>query len=124
MKRRPDNFVTNPMSLPYPTNVGAPAFTVPDVLKHKNERGVNATNALTTRFEELKKEYFKLVELAEDTNLVYNAEYKFIPVVGKVYHLYIGPTGKLFLSLIEPESATWEFKGSFRYTYDNIWERQ
>lgn len=112
------------MSMPYPTNIGAPAFTVPDVLKHKNERGVNATNALTARFDELKEEYFKLVQLAEDTSLVYNAEYNFIPVVGKVYHLYIGPRDKLFLSLIEPERATWESKGSFRYTYDNVWERQ
>ena len=82
---------------------------------YKNDKDIN--------FEELKKEYFKLVQLAEDTNLVYNAEYGFIPVVGKVYHLYVGPTGKLFLSLIEPERATWEFKGSFKYTYDNVWER-
>jgi len=122
--KKPDQFVANPASMPYPTNVGAPAFTVPDVLKDKNERGANATHALETRFEELKEEYFRLVKLAEDTSLVYNAEYRFIPVVGKIYYLYIGPTNKLFLSLIEPERASWEFKGSFRYTYDNVWERQ
>ena len=122
--KKPDQFVVNPASMPYPTNVGAPAFTVPDILKHKTERGINATNALTTRFDELKEEYFKLVQLAEDTSLVYNAEYSFIPVVGKTYYLYIGSTDKLFLSLIEPERASWEYKGSFRYTYDNVWERQ
>ena len=121
--KKPDQFVVSPASMPYPTNVGAPAFTVPDVLRDKNERGANAIHSLETKFEELKKEYFKLVQLAEDTNLVYNAEYGFIPVVGKVYHLYVGPTGKLFLSLTEPDRATWEFKGSFKYTYDNVWER-
>ena len=111
-------------SLPYPTNVGAPAFTIPDVLRHKNERGINATHHLETRFEELKKEYFKLVSLAEDTELVYNAKYAFIPVVGKVYHLYVGADGKLFLSIIEPGRVTyWDCKGSFRFTADNVWER-
>ena len=122
-KKKPDNVVDNPNSLPYPTNVGAPAFTIPDVLKHKNERGVNATHHLETRFEDLKRQYFELVSLAEDTELVYNAKYAFIPVVGKTYHLYVGSDDKLFLSIIEPERVSWESKGSFRFTADNVWER-
>ena len=124
ISKKPDMVVDNPQSMPYPTNVGAPAFTVPDVLKHKNERGVNATHFLESRFDDLKKKYFELVKLAEDTELVYNAKYAFIPVVGKVYHLYVGADGKLFLSIIEPERVTyWDCKGSFRYTADNVWER-
>ena len=110
-------------SLPYPTNVGAPAFTIPDVLKHKNERGVNATHLLETKFEDLKRQYFELVELANDTELVYNAKYAFIPVVGKTYHLYVGYDDKLFLSIIEPERVNWESKGSFKLTADSTWER-
>ena len=123
-KKKPDNVADNPNSLPYPTNVGAPAFTIPDVLKHKNERGVNATHLLETRFEDLKRQYFELVELANDTELVYNAKYAFIPVVGKTYHLYVGSDDKLFLSIIEPERVPyWDWKGSFKFTADNIWER-
>ena len=122
-KKKPDNVADNPNSLPYPTNVGAPAFTIPDVLAHKNERGVNATHHLETRFEDLKRQYFELVSLAEDTELVYNAKYAFIPVVGKTYHLYVGSDNKLFLSIIEPERVTWDCKGSFRFTADNVWER-
>jgi len=121
--KKPDNVVANPASMPYPTNVGAPAFTIPDVIKDKKDRGANATNYFETKFEELKEEYFKLVQKVEDSQLVYGAEYKFIPVVGKIYHLYVGPTDKLFLSLIAPHEWTMEFKGSFRYTSDNIWER-
>ena len=116
--------VDNPQSMPYPTNVGAPAFTVPAVLKNKQERGTNAIHYLETKFDQLKEEYFKLVQLAEDSELVYNAEYAFIPVVGRTYHLYVGSNDKLFLSLIEPER--WpkkEFKGSFKYTSENIWQR-
>ena len=122
-KKKPDNVADHPNAMAYPTNVGAPAFTIPDVLKHKNERGVNATNHLETRFDELKQKYFELVKLAEDTELVYNAKYAFIPVVGKTYHLYIGSDDKLFLSIIEPERVTWDCKGSFKFTADNVWER-
>jgi hypothetical protein len=121
--KKPDNVVDNPASMPYPTNVGAPAFTVPDVLQHKNERGVNATHYLETKFDQLKQEYFKLVNLAKDTELVYNAKYAFVPVVGKVYHLYVGYDDKLFLSIIEPERVSWDCKGSFKFTADNTWER-
>ena len=123
-KKKPDMVADNPQSLPYPTNVGAPAFTVPDVLKHKNQRGTNAIHHLETRFNELKEEYFKLVSLAEDTELVYNAKYNFIPIVGKTYHLYVGADDKLFLSIIEPERVTyWDCKGSFKFTVDNVWQR-
>ena len=122
-KKKPDMVVDNPQSMKYPTNVGAPAFTVPDVLKHKNERGVNATHHLETRFDDLKRKYFELVELANDTELVYNAKYSFIPVVGKTYHLYVGSDDKLFLSIIEPERVTWDCKGSFKFTADSTWER-
>lgn len=121
--KKPDNVVDNPQSMPYPTNVGAPAFTVPDVLRHKQDRGMNATHYLESKFDELKQEYFKLVQMAEDTELVYNAKYAFVPIVGKVYHLYLNYNNELFLSIIEPERATWESKGSFKYTSDNIWER-
>jgi len=121
--KKPDNVVDNPATMPYPTNVGAPAFTVPDVLQHKNERGVNATHYLETKFDQLKQEYFKLVNLAKDTELVYNAKYAFVPVVGKVYHLYVGYDDKLFLSIIEPERVSWDCKGSFKFTADNTWER-
>tara|TARA_B100000780_G_C20953617_1_gene380467 strand:- start:368 stop:748 length:381 start_codon:yes stop_codon:yes gene_type:complete len=121
--RKPDNVTDFAATLPYPTNVGAPAFTVPDVLQHKAERGITATHFFETKFDELKDEYFKLVKLAEDTQLVYTAKYNFIPVVGKQYSLYTN-NGKTFLSIIEPH--TWKqmtFKGSFRFTSDNTWER-
>ena len=116
--------VDEPQLMQYPTNVGAPAFMVPDVLSHKNERGVTATNYLESKFDELKAEYFKLVEMANDTDMVYNAVYNFIPTVGNVYHLYSNHNEKLFLSIIGPEE--WdiaEYKGSFKFTTDNIWLR-
>ena len=115
--------VDAPQLMEYPTNVGAPAFVVPSVLTHKRERGVTATHYLETKFEELKTEYFKLVELANDTEMLYNAKYNFIPAVGNVYHLYVNGSNELFLSIIEPGEWSMEYKGSFKFTTDNIWER-
>lgn len=120
--KKPDNVVANPMSMAYPTNVGAPAFTVPDVLGRKKERGANATHQLETKFEQLKKEYFELCQLAEDTDLVYNAKCNFNPVVGQTYHLYEGKDG-VFLSMIEPEKWNKEWLGSFKLTAEHTWER-
>ena len=122
-KDKPDQVVDEPQLMHYPTNVGAPKFMVPDVLYHKNERGVNATHYLETKFDELKEEYFKLVELANDTEMVYNATYNFIPAVGGTYHLYVNHKGTLFLSIIEPGEWSMEYKGSFKFTADNTWER-
>lgn len=120
---KPLGYCENARSLTYPSNVGAPAFTLPDVLTHKTEKTNKAVHQLEAKFEELKKEYFRLVELAEDTSLVYNAKYNFIPVVGKTYHLYVGTDEKLFLSIIPPNDWNMEHRGSFRFTSDAIWER-
>ena len=121
-KKKPDNVVANPMSMEYPTNVGAPAFTIPDVLGRKKERGTNATHQLKTKFDQIKEEYFKLVKLAEDTDLVYNAKCNFNPVVGNIYHLYQGDK-EIFLSMIEPEKWNKEWLGSFKLTAEHTWER-
>jgi len=119
----PDMVVEEPQLMEYPTNVGAPAFIVPSVLSHKQERGVNATHFLEAKFNDLKDEYYRLVELANDTELVYNAKYNFIPTVGNTYHLYVGGNEELFLSIIEPSQWSMEYKGSFLFTVDSIWER-
>jgi len=123
MKDKPDNVVDNPATMSYPTNVGAPAFTVPAVLEKRNERGVNATHQLETKFEQLKTEYFKLCKLAEDTDLMYNATCNFIPIVGNVYHLYEGNEG-MFISMISPNEWNLKCIGSFKLTSEQVWERQ
>jgi len=120
--KKPDNVVDAPGLTQYPTNVGAPAFTVPAVLTKKRERGANARNQLTTHFEEIKKEYFRLSQLAEDTEMVYNSKFSFNPVVGRTYHLYMSNDG-LFLSMIEPERWNMEHHGSFKLTSEHTWER-
>lgn len=121
-KDKPDNVVDAPGSLAYPTNVGAPSFELPDVVTDKDRRSHRAGDQIQTKFDELKDEYFRLKMLAEDTDMVYNAHYAFIPIIGKVYHLYRRDEG-LFLSLIGPSEWSRECLGSFRYTSESTWER-
>ena len=120
----PDNYSENAHILPYGSNSSAPAIVLPDTALFKSERGANAGNFFTQKLEEINSEYNRLVDLANDTELVYNSKYNFVPRVGQVYHLY--NTGSdLVLSMIEPwKWDTYEFVGSFRFTADNTWEKQ
>ena len=119
--KKPDNVADSPGTMTYPTNVGAPAFTVPDVIKKKQERGITATHQLETKFNQLKDEYFKLVQLAEDTQLMYSAKCNFNPIVGNVYHLYQGD--ELFISMIAPDEWDKPHIGSYRLTSEHTWEK-
>ena len=79
-KKKPDMVVDHPESMLYPTNVGAPSFIVPDVVSHKDVRSKNASDYFKSKLEEIKKEYLGLIDLANDTELIYNAKYNFIPM--------------------------------------------
>jgi hypothetical protein len=63
------------------------------------------------------------VEIASETQKVYEAHFKFEPIVGEIYHLYEGK-GKNFLSLVEPSEWKKQHLGSFRLNSDFKWERQ
>ena len=124
--KRPDNVTDLPASTPYPTNVGAPAFSINDMVQFKDTRSTTAIHHLDARLQEVKKQYNELIDLAQDTELVYSAHYNFIPIVGKVYHLYANERHN-FLSIISPEqwsTMVADYLGSFKFTPDNVWERQ
>jgi hypothetical protein len=123
-KKKPDNVVDSPGTMPYPTNLAAPAFTVPDVLTYKSEHTKTASAYLDSCFEELKQQYIELAKLAYDTQLVYNAKISFIPIVGHIYHLYTNDNNVLFLSMIEPENwQKMKHMGTFKYSTNTTWIR-
>ena len=126
-KKRPDNVVFSEESgynagvLPYGSNVSAPAIQMEDVDSWKF-RGVNKVNQqLTTKFNELKKEYQRLVEEYQWNELVYKAKFSYEPVIGETYHLYIGNDGGVFLSLISPNEWNRECIGSFQLDSSQKW---
>jgi len=119
--KKPDNVADNPGLLPYASNVGAPAIRTEDIDAWK-QRGVNKVNKqLSTKFEELKEEYRRLVEEFQWNELVYTAKFAYEPVIGDTYHLYVGNNGALFLSLIGPDEWNKEHIGSFRLDSNQKW---
>ena len=118
-----DNVAKKPNILPYGSNVGAPSIKPTDISSWKEQKVVTTNHYFSSRFDEIKKDYLKLMEEYEWNTLVYNAEFKFKPVMGKVYFLYQKDDGKLFLSLIEPNEWDKIFIGAFKLISDNRWEK-
>jgi hypothetical protein len=107
--------------LPYATSVGAPSIKPEDVDRWK-QRGVNKVNKqLETKFNELKEEYQRLVDEFRWNELVYTSKFSFEPVIGDTYHLYVGNTGNVFLSLISPNEWNREHIGSFKLDSNQKW---
>ena len=119
--KKPDSVADNPALLSYASNVGAPAIR-PDNVDVWKQRSIHKVNKqLSTKFEELKQEYRKLVEEFQWNELVYTAKFSYEPIIGETYHLYIGKDGTPFLSLIEPHEWNREHIGSFRLDSNQKW---
>ena len=119
--KKPDNVADNPGLLPYGSNVSAPAIRTEDIDAWK-QRGVNKVNKqLSTKFEELKEEYRRLVQEFQWNELVYTAKFAYEPVIGETYHLFVGNDGAPFLSLIGPNEWNREHIGSFRLDSNQKW---
>ena len=119
--KKPDNVADTPGLLPYASNVGAPAIR-PDNVDDWKLRGVHKVNKqLETKFLELKEEYLKLVEDYKWNELVYQAKFSYEPVIGEIYHLYVGKDGNPFLSLISPNEWNKEYIGSFKLNSEQKW---
>ena len=126
--KKPDNIVWddnkqkyNASILPYSTNVGGPVIKLDDVGAFK-ERGVNRVQkTFSAKYKELVDEYNNLIDEVELNNMIYNSKYSFEPVIGEIYHLYIGKDGKYFLSLISPREWNMEFIVSVRLNSEHKW---
>ena len=121
--KKPDNVAETPGLLPYGTNVSAPAIKVEDITAWKSINAVKVNHQLQTKFNELKEEYKKLVEEYKWNELVYNAKFAFEPVIGQIYHLYVGRDGNIFLSMVNSNEWNYECVGSFSLDSNNKWNK-
>lgn len=123
----PDNVVFsekqgyNANVLPYSTNVGAPAIRIDDVVSWKTRGISNVNKELANKFNELKIQYESLMEEYQWNELVYGAKFSFEPVIGEIYHLYLGADGIHFLSLISPQEWNKEHIGTFKLNSEKKW---
>jgi len=122
-KKKPDQVADNPGLLPYGSNVGAPAIKPGDIATWKLEKVSKTNSYFSARYEEIKEEYKKLIERYEWNKLVYESDFRFEPVKGKIYFLYQKDDGSLFLSLIEPELWNQIFIGAFKLDSEDKWEK-
>ena len=107
--------------LTYGSSVGAPAIKLEDVTGWKANQANEVNKQFKTKYEELKEEFQKLIDEVNWNELVYTSSYSFIPVVGGIYHLYVGKSDNLFLSLIAPNEWNQQHVGSFKLDSSNKW---
>ena len=126
--KKPDNVAYdekekkyNASLLPYATNVSGPVIKLDDVGAFK-ERGVNRVQkTFNAKYKELVDEYNHLIDEVKLNDLIYNSKYSFEPVIGEIYHLYVGRDGKYFLSLISPNEWNREHIASVRLNSEHKW---
>ncbi len=126
-KKLPDSYVPNANSLPYASSLSSPVIRPDHSLGGWKVGAVHSANQhYEERFEELKKNLQDLSEEVKWNEIIFNAEMRIKPVIGKKYHLYEREPAKYFLSLFAPNECTWgknSFVGTFLLNYDNRWEK-
>ncbi|GAK77174.1 MULTISPECIES: DUF2452 domain-containing protein [Nonlabens] len=113
----------NAALLPYSSGVAAPKITTPDITSWKQTNINKVNHEIKSKFEQLKAEYDAMVKKFEDNQLVYGAKFSFEPIVGEIYHLYLGKDGRHFLSVIAPQECNWDFVGTYRLSSEKLWEQ-
>ena len=110
--------------LPYATSNSSPVIHVPNVDAFKQKGVEKVSKQFQAELEDLQNKIKSFVTLAADTQQVYSSKFKFEPIVGESYHLYVDDKGDNFLSLISPSDWKKEFLGTFRLNGEYKWERQ
>jgi len=125
-KQVPDNVAQNPHSLPYASDLGAPVIKPDHSLGGWKVGAVHRANKhYDERFNKLKKELENLYSEFKWNEIIFNAEMRFKPVIGKEYHLYQKENGSFYLTLFAPYEKIGGdvgYQGKFRLNYDNRWE--
>jgi len=123
--KTPDNVALNPHSLPYGSNLGAPSIKPNHSLGGWKVGAIHRANKYyDERFSALKNEFEQVYNELKWNEILFNAEMKFKPVIGKKYHLYKKSDEKYFLSLFAPSECSWgeKYQGTFLLNYDNRWD--
>ena len=109
--------------LHYASSLSGPIIDVPNVDAFKKKVVDRVSKQFQAELKDLQEQIKSFVTLATETQKVYQAHFKFEPIVGETYHLYEGKEQN-FLSLVEPSQWTKKHLGSFRLNGDYKWERQ
>lgn len=122
-KKIPDSYVMNRPLRAWPTEIGSPNFAADNIALFKSEKTHRLKNIYSSKFDQLQKEYQKLIAEIALNERLYKAKHNFEPIPGKTYYLYSHTEGE-FLSIISPREwgNKFQFFGAFVYLSDGRWE--
>lgn len=128
MKKKPDLVVWDEVNgynarlIPYPTNIGAPKFELPNVSFVRIESVKVMLDTFNREREELVEKMEKLYEEYNDSIMVWSSKISFEPKIGRTYYLY-DFDGEKTLSILSPEEWNKKscFIGSFLLTWNKKW---
>ena len=115
----------NKSLLKYAGEISSPVIKHEDIKKWESDSVKSVNDHFSQRFNEIKKEYSKLIDEFKWNDLVYKSNYSFRPIQGKTYHLYQkdDDSKSLFLSIINPEEWDMLYIGSFKLLSNSKWEK-
>lgn len=124
---KPDDVADNPHTLPYASDRAAPVIK-PDtsIAGWKVGAVVAANKHYEDRYNDIKQQFQELVDEFKWNDIMFNAEMRIKPVVGKPYYLYQREDGMYRVSLFAPHECVVGndgYVGAFRLNYDNRWEK-
>lgn len=106
--------------MPYPVSTLSPPI-VPNDLTSFKTRGISQVERdLQQKLTEIREDYLRAIDHFNWNKLVYEAEIRFEPVAGEIYHLYeMG--GRRALSMISPDQWPHRHLASVRLNVDRQW---
>jgi hypothetical protein len=107
--------------MPYPVSTLSPPI-IPNDLTSFKSRGISEVQRdLQQKLMVIREEYLRAIDHFNWNKLVYEAEIRFEPIVGGVYHLYEMRTGRA-LSMIGPDQWPHRHLATVRLNVDRQWQ--
>lgn len=121
-KKLPDSYVPDRRLKEYPTELGSQNFSPDNIGLFKLEKTQKIKHHYASKFEELQKEYQKLINEISVNERLYLAKHSFEPLAGHSYYLY-QKENEEFLSIISPQEwgNKYVFIGKFQFLSDGRW---
>ncbi len=118
----PDKITTNPHAIEYPHHVGSALIRPEDVGKLKGRALTAMEHQTDQQLTQLYEQMQLLAEQAKKINKrkaiserIYQAQFRFDPIINHIYYLYEDFEGKQLLSIIAPHE--WGRSSKQTYTY-------
>lgn len=114
------DFQISKSTLPYDVSRGGQPIELLDLSIFQTHTKNKLNKYISTKSEELKEEYNKMVDLWEWNAFVETFSINFEPIIGETYFLYEGSTK--FLSMLNPEQLKYcKFFGKTKLISDGYW---